>query len=350
MIFSIKLPIEISTLSSLIEYTDLCGYIDHVSENLIKAKGKDTTYFILKVITETDQHRVVCFDCDKYEFFQDIKQRNAGCTISNVEIASNGYIYGYKSTSNECNLKFKKPKITAKLSLLSEVKDNCQQYDIVNISGKIISANSTEKSQEGLPYRQCVIVDTSNITRELTLYGKLTSQVEPQKCYMLTDLNVVIFKGFKCLKTTESTHIEAVPESSMKIAPHIHTSFEKSIVGIISSIDFHTLKKTHKCPKCYSVVTPDDGLILCDHCDTATPSASSKAECTISFVIESPGRSVSLQAPSLLMENLASVTVDSKKAFCKQLLSMSVKAQYDSNNLVTKISTQNSSTSTKTSK
>ena len=170
--------------------------MEFVSNDLITSKSGNRKYFVVVLSTDKKEHRIVSFDCDRLGFFKSLQKKDdVGCSINSVQKSGDDFIFNSKSTAKECVPSFKKTKIPKLITSLMDIKLKCKVYDKVNVCIKVIALSDVTEasdSKSSVPYQTATVADSGE-SRTLTVYARLINTLEVNKCFKITDLNVVDF-------------------------------------------------------------------------------------------------------------------------------------------------------------
>ena len=269
-------------------------------------------------------------ECDKLGFFKSLQKKDdVGCNINSVQKSGDDFIFNSKSTAKECVPSFKNTKIPKLITLLMDIKLKCKVYDKVNVCIKVIALSDVTEasdSKSSVPYQTATVADSGE-SRTLTVYAHLINTLEVNKCFKITDLNVVDFQGYKVLKSLESMAIEP---SNTIINTSTIVSLFKTITAKITTIHMNSLDTVPTCPTCEEAVTSEDDILFCGNCQTVTSLSNIKEPRLINFsVVSNTEQRFHFKAMVSTMEKLASVKVENQRAFCKQLIGMETSITYN---------------------
>ena len=116
-----------------LDFTDICGYIDFVSN--VKQSKNGKPYFEVVVVGKNDEQKVVCFNIDLLRRSKAV----SGCSLNRVIKSGNDYLFTDDSSLEECEVRFEKKSFHTEPTTLLDVVNKSQLYDKVTIVIKVLT-------------------------------------------------------------------------------------------------------------------------------------------------------------------------------------------------------------------
>nr|XP_021329714.1 uncharacterized protein LOC108190180 [Danio rerio]XP_021332030.1 uncharacterized protein LOC108190180 [Danio rerio] len=249
------------------------GYLHSVSAI---CEGSDNKYFTA-LIQEADRNtRMVIFDLQRHDVFQNAEKDRTPVKLCNVQLSPSRYrsgetdiIFNSGSTLScvrHLNFVFDEScRVDVRDVTLKEIVENGREYQRVNIKVKVLQFNEARdaytRTSQKMMTRCYEVADVTN-SMSLTVWGGEVLNVA--KWYALTNVSVRKFGGCKCLSTTAQSTITACADNSMAVA-EIRQNFETK-EGIIVTAD---VKMEYFCPKRHALlkVNLETSVTRCHQCD-----------------------------------------------------------------------------------
>lgn len=207
---------------------------------------------------------------------------------------------------------FKKPLID-----ISYIINRSEIYEEVDIVAKVFNVSEDKVSKAGTPYKECSIVDKTNLQCSMKVFGELRNIIENDGVYKFTDVNILLKSNEKILHTTTSSIIQ--PNNDQEILAietgSLDLPQEITYEGIVISVDLSTLSLKHLCEKCGIDIELEGGVYHCEHCDViGTKDSMQTTQNKVTFTFKDLNQATHVfQCDHSILENLTGHTTMNKK-------------------------------------
>ena len=290
-------------------------------------------YFDFKLNCGTESIKCVCFDIDKFPFFESVNGiTNMGAHMVNVTRPVKDVIVSYHTKVSKYKPEFPYSEFKKPTMDLEYVINEAEIYDEVDIVGKLFNFSEQKVTNAGNKYIECVLIDVTNRERSLKVFGDFISKVKENSPCKLTDLKVVLGSDQrKVLHTTTSTTFIAVTDENVvgikaKEVTDIEVTATDDLVleGTVISIDMASLTILHTCTRCSASVEIDSGFYCCSSCNmmgTMESITTSKPKIAFCFKDTKSDKHY-LQTDATLLENFTGHTILNKVKLAMHLCKM----------------------------
>jgi len=330
------------------ETFNIGGYVHMLSP--IKIARSNRQYFDFKLNSGDETIKCVCFDVDKWPFFQLINDStDFGALLSNVTRPAKDIMLNSRSKVSKYKPEFKFTEFKKPITTLAYVINEADIYDEIDVIGKIFNFSEIKTSASETRYIETEIIDKTKSKRTLKIFNSLIEQVKEGGAYKLTDVKVILgHDQKKILHTTTSTKCtesEDIEITSLEVTQTKKENQSRSIEGKVISIDTSSMSVLHLCSKCSTPVELESGFYCCQTCGmmgTMESVKSSKQTIDFCFLDSSNQTQYNFQCDPLIIENITGYPVLNKIKFATQLCKIDhLLIEVDQNNIVLKMENKN---------
>jgi len=110
-------------------------------------------------------------------------------------------------------------------------------------------------------YKECKIIDDSNISRSITFDH--FDIIEEGKTFKITNVTVTKYDNKKVLRVSENCSITKLEDSAIDARVPSGNDTNVPVSGIIAMVESKTLQPSYCCTKCDTEIKNSDGLFFC---------------------------------------------------------------------------------------
>ena len=317
------------------------GYVSSLSPIKLSRKTK-RPYFDMDLQTSNGKKRAVCFCKDRYRIFKELDESgDQGCVILSYDQGDNDIIINDSSKVSKSALNFQRSK-EIKYFDINSIINEFSLYTRVNIKGKTTDLSiPTESEVKGtmMAIKTAIIHDQSGFA-PITFFGDiLCDTLENDKCYDFQNLSLSKYRSDRILKTTEITKFVEIDDLQINTEGRATNS---NIIkrGKIVLVNSKSLIIKYKCPECKNDIRIEEDFATCDSCDIFTVKSLCVKDDKVSCVFQSDVKErLALMVPIDMLKEITEQNIDNKNQFMQSLMTKTLTAQYDPNDMVVRLLT-----------